>query len=65
MIEFIIEILFFSLFGWFGHTIVKIMTFGKIRLEYGDSSGSVITEWIGFGIFLMITILIFFLMNIS
>ena len=63
MIAFIVEILFFGFCGWLGHVAVKIVTFGKVDLDYGDSSESVITEWIGVGVLLAIAMLISFLIN--
>lgn len=63
MIAFVLEILFFGFCGWLGHVAVKILTLGKIDLDYGDSSESVITEWIGVGVLLAIAMLISFLIN--
>ena len=65
MIAFIIEILFFGFCGWLGHVAVKIFTLGRVSLDYGDNSESVITEWIGVGAFLAIAMLISFLINAS
>ena len=65
MIAFVLEILFFGFCGWLGHVVVKILTFGKVDLDYGDSSESVITEWIGVGVLLAIAMLISFLSNIK
>jgi hypothetical protein len=65
MIAFIIEILFFSFCGWLGHTVVKIVTLGKVDLDYGDSSESVITEWIGAGVFFAVFMLISFLIKVN
>jgi|GEM_PF-1280467 len=63
MIAFIVEILFFGFCGWLGHVSVKIVTLGKVDLDYGESSESVITEWIGVGVLLAIAMLISFLIN--
>jgi len=63
MIAFIVEILFFGFCGWLGHVVVKLVTLGKVDLEYGDSSESVITEWIGVGVLLAIAMLISFFIN--
>jgi hypothetical protein len=63
MIAYFIEILFLGFCGWLGHVAVKIVTLGKIDLEYGGSSESVVTEWIGFGVFLAIAMLISFFIN--
>ena len=63
MIALIVEILFFGFCGWLGHVAVKIITLGKVDLDYGDSSESVFTEWIGVGVLLAIAMLISFLIN--
>ncbi len=47
MIELIIEGFFYWVCGWVGHVFVKVITFGKVDLEWGSSSESVITETIG------------------
>ena len=58
VIEWIIEILFFTFFAWVGHWVVKLFTFGKVELEYDDSSESVITAWIGFAFILGVALLV-------
>lgn len=63
MISFIVEMIFFSICGWIGHAVVKVLTFGKVDLDYGDSSDSVITQWIGVGVLLAVAMLISFLIN--
>jgi hypothetical protein len=63
MIAFIVEILFFSVCGWIGHIVVKGLTLGKIDLDYGDSSESIITELIGVGILLALAVIISLLIN--
>ena len=47
IIEWIIEVFVYEFCGWIGYITVKAVTFGKVELEYGDSSDSVITMWIG------------------
>lgn len=49
----IVECLFHTVCGWIGHLFVKALTFGRIELEWGDGSESVIAEWIG--VFIVIT----------
>jgi hypothetical protein len=56
--ELIVEILFSRICGWVGHFVVKFVTFGKVDLEWGDSSESVIAESIGAGIIIVAAILI-------
>lgn len=58
IIELIVDILFFSVCGWVGHMAVKILTWGKVDLEWGDSSESVIAEWIGVGVLLALAMLV-------
>jgi hypothetical protein len=65
MIAFIVNKLFFGFCGWLGHVTVKMVTLGKVDLDYGDSSESVITEWIGFGVFLAIAMLASLLINMN
>jgi len=62
IIEFLIECLFHYACGWLGHMFVKIITFGKVDLDWPGGSESVMAEVIGlaivviigFGIFLVI-----------
>jgi len=46
--QFIIEILFFTVCGWIGHIVVMLVTFGKVDLDWGRGSDSVVAEWFGF-----------------
>ena len=48
----VFEFLFDTLCGWIGYVVVKGITFGKIDLEWGSSSESVVAEFIGLGILL-------------
>jgi hypothetical protein len=47
ILEFIIECLFFTVCGWIGHIVVKVITLGKVDLEWGAAAESALTEWIG------------------
>jgi hypothetical protein len=47
VLEFILECLFYTVCGWVGHVVVKAITFGRVELDWGTSSESVLTEWIG------------------
>ena len=58
VIEWIIEIFFFTICGWVGHIAVKVVTFGKVNLEWGDSSESVVTEYVGVGVLIAIAMLV-------
>lgn len=52
------EFIFFSVRGWVGHSIVKILTLGKERLDWGVESESNVTEALGLIFLLMIATLI-------
>jgi hypothetical protein len=58
IVEWLIEVLFFTCCGWVGYIVVKVITLGKVELEYGDSSESFLTQCIGF-IFILAVILLF------
>ena len=47
VLEFILDCLFYTVCGWVGHVVVKAITFGRVDLDWGTSSESVLTEWIG------------------
>jgi len=63
IIGLILEYLFFGFCGWLGKVFVKILTLGKIDLDDGDYSESVITEWIGVAVLLVCALMISFLIN--
>lgn len=52
---FIFEILFFTICGWVGHVVIKLLTFGKVDFEWGRESGGALTETIGLLIFVFTT----------
>ena len=54
LLHFIIDILFFTVCGWIGHVVVKALTFGKVNLDWGSGSESILTEWLGL-FFLLLT----------
>ena len=58
VIQFFIEILFDTICGWVGHIVVKAVTFGKVDLDWGNSSESIITAYIGAGVLLALAMLI-------
>lgn len=60
VIEWLIEILFFACCGWVGYIVVKILTFGKVEIDYGRSAESVIAEFIGCGFLLVVSLLVAF-----
>ncbi len=52
--EIIVECFFFTVCGWIGHIVVKGVTFGKGDLDWGFGSESILTEWFGLFIVLLI-----------
>ena len=54
ILEFIIECLFWTVCGWVGHIVVKALTFGKVGLDWGSGSESILTEWLGFAFLLLV-----------
>jgi hypothetical protein len=58
----IIEILLHTVCGWVGHVTVKAITFGKIDLDWGKSSESILTEAIGAGVLLAFIFILTFIL---
>lgn len=58
IIQLIGDFLFHSLCGRIGHFAVKAVTFGKVEIEWENSSESVLAEYIGAGILLGAAVLI-------
>src|SRR5437867_4276472 len=63
ILEFIVECLFFTVCGWIGHTVVKVIAFGKVDLEWGSGSESVLAEWLGLFFLLLVAGLIAWMMH--
>ncbi len=40
--------MFYTVCGWFGHIVVKVVTLGRVDLDWGSDSESVVSECIGF-----------------
>jgi len=34
-------------FAWFGHVVIKVVTFGRVDLAWKPGSESILTNWIG------------------
>lgn len=47
VLELIVRFLFFTLCGWIGHIVVKVVTLGRVELDWGRGSESVLAEWVG------------------
>lgn len=58
MLHFVFECVFFSICGWVGHVVVRILTLGRVKLDWGAESESNVTEAIGVIFLLMIGILV-------
>jgi hypothetical protein len=54
ILEFIVECFFFTVCGWIGHLVVKLVTLGRVDLDWDSGSESVITAWIGFFFLLLV-----------
>lgn len=63
LIQLLIELVFHTICGWVGYITVKAVTFGKVGLDWGNSSESIITECIGAGVLLALAMLISFIIG--
>ncbi len=63
MLTFFIETIFCPVAGWLGYAFVKIVTLGRVELDYGSSSEGVITESIGFVVLLGLAVLFSFALH--
>ena len=57
MLHFVFECVFLSICGWVGHVVVRIITLGRVKLDWVANSESSVTEAIGAIFLLMIGIL--------
>lgn len=57
MLHFVFECVFLSICGWVGHVVVRILTLGRVKLDWGADSESNVTEAIGVIFLLMIGII--------
>lgn len=55
---FLFELAFHKICGWIGHITVKVLTFGKVEIDWGDSSESILAEMIGVGVLLGLAALV-------
>lgn len=58
ILVFIFEVLFCSVCSWVGYIVVKILTLGKLELDYGDAPGGMISGLLGLGFLVSIMLLI-------
>ena len=63
MIEILVEFLFFIVCGWTGNLVVRVITLGKVNLDWGVDSDSIVTEAIGMIFLLLLGIALFWLLR--
>ena len=54
--HFLVEIIFDTVCGWIGHHFVKLITLGRVDLDWGGGSESVIAQWVG--VFVLVGLLV-------
>ncbi len=47
MLDFLVGLIFDTICGWIGHQFVRLVTLGRVDLDWGDGSESVAAQWIG------------------
>jgi hypothetical protein len=58
--SFLTDILFHEVCGWVGATFLKIITFGRINLDWGEGcSESILAEWTGLLVLVGLIVLAF------
>ena len=58
LIYLLVQLVFDNICGWVGYITAKTVTLGRIELEWGSSSESVIAECIGGGVLLALAVLV-------
>lgn len=59
MLNFIVGLIFHTVCGWIGATSVKIITFGRVDLDWGEGcTESILAEWTGLLVLVGLIILI-------
>ena len=57
--NFIIDLIFHTICGWVGATFLKIITFGRIDLDWGEGcTESILAEWTGLLVFVGLIVLV-------
>lgn len=62
-IQLLLELVICRICGWVGYITVKAVTFGKVELDWGNSSGSFIAELIGAGVLLALALLVYYILG--
>lgn len=47
MLDSLVGIIFDTICGGIGHHFVKFVTLGRVDLDWGEGSGSVLAQWVG------------------
>lgn len=63
MIEILVQFLFYFVCGWTGNLVVRVITLGKVNLDWGVDSDSIVTEAIGMIFLLLLGITLFWLLR--
>jgi hypothetical protein len=58
IVQIFVEFLFYMVCGFVGHVVVKALSFGKVDLEWGHSSDSLVAEFCGLFFFFLIIVII-------
>ncbi len=58
VLHLIFEFVFYGVCGWVGYITVRAVTFGKVELDWGGSSESVVAEAIGAGVLIALAMLV-------
>ncbi len=58
MLHYVFEWVFFTICGWVGHVVVRFLTLGRVKLDWGTESESNVAEAIGAIILVVVAILI-------
>lgn len=59
MMQLLVEVIFDTVCGWVGHATVKLLTLGRVDLDWGEGSDSVVARWIGLFVLVGLTVLAF------
>jgi hypothetical protein len=54
LVQLTIRLLFGVVCGWLGHMLVRALTLGRVDLDWGAGSESVIAEWLGLFLVLLL-----------
>lgn len=58
LFHFLVEVVFYTVCGWIGSTFVRLLTFGRVDLDWREGSESVLAEWIGLAVLVGVILLV-------